>query len=406
LCINDANDALKTGQNPMRKILLSVAVAVACLAGDACAVISVGPSGTVGPLTFDLQPTVADGWSTLGVGNWDGTFVGTSYLDAYVIAVTSAATVTTALGTSTTMPPSQNAMARWNKVGHWLQTRPVGNDYLILMATLQNDTACAVSALSITEDWDQKNTRPVSEQIPGHRVFWSLSGNAGSWVLIPELSTFDVNSGAQTLSATVALGSWTAGSPLYIIWVDDNGSGSTADPMEGAYTLDNIIFSVPINPAPPAFANATDPTNRTVLQGASTTLSATASGCPASTYQWYKEDRSHPISDATNSSHTLANIQPADAGVYFVAAYSSQGVAESHHATVTVTPAPALTITPINDGAITGVNLSWNAPDFALESSTTLAAGSWSTVAGAPVGGPSWTVSPISGRKFYRLHKP
>src|SRR5437879_5170839 len=49
------------------KNLCSVAAALVCLAGNARAAISVGPGGTA-LLTFDTQPRVADGWSTLSVG--------------------------------------------------------------------------------------------------------------------------------------------------------------------------------------------------------------------------------------------------------------------------------------------------------------------------------------------------
>src|SRR5262245_18212297 len=156
------------------------------------AVISIGPSQAAGPLQFGSFPPATD-WSTIGVGTGAGTYTDTNTLDAAVIANTVATNITAMLGSDGTQPPAQNAIARWNNAGFYLQTRPTGNDYQILMARLRNDTGADRSELIISYDWDQRNNIPVNESVAGHRVFWSLTGEANSWTLIPELSTFDNN---------------------------------------------------------------------------------------------------------------------------------------------------------------------------------------------------------------------
>src|SRR6185295_12638968 len=104
----------------MKKLLLSLTASLVCLSPSGWAQIPVTLSGA-GPLTFDATPTVADGWSTISVGASAGTYTVDTAMDTAVIANTSAAAITTALGTSTTQPPSQNAIARHNTAGFYLQ---------------------------------------------------------------------------------------------------------------------------------------------------------------------------------------------------------------------------------------------------------------------------------------------
>ncbi len=231
----------------MKKSLLSLILSVACLVPSVQAAISVDADG-VGPFDFPARPTVAEGWSTLGVGTAANAYNNAAALDEAVIANTDATAVTTELGSSATAPvPSANAIARWNSTLLLVQSRPTENAYNILMATLQNDTGIDVTTLNITYDWGQKNTSTPTEQIPGHRVFYSTTGTPGSWVLIPELSSFDNSATDQNVVANVALASpWSLGTALYIIWVDDNADGGT----EGAYTIDNISFTPVTGPLP------------------------------------------------------------------------------------------------------------------------------------------------------------
>ena len=68
------------------------------------------------PTTYDFPaiPAVAD-FSTLNVGTGiDGTITDNAGFDAKIIAAADAATITTVLGSSGTIPPSNSGVARFN----------------------------------------------------------------------------------------------------------------------------------------------------------------------------------------------------------------------------------------------------------------------------------------------------
>src|SRR5688572_19008906 len=119
------------------------------LAGAAQAAISVSGGGT-GTLTFDALPAVTE-WSTLNLTGGGNSIQSTAVMDAYVQA-RSAADVNAVLGSSGTVPPSGNALARWNSAQFYLQTLPTGNAATLLMATLQNDVGADANDMTITYD--------------------------------------------------------------------------------------------------------------------------------------------------------------------------------------------------------------------------------------------------------------
>src|SRR5436190_360246 len=266
----------------LRRLGLAALTALCAHAGyQAHAQILVGPAGS-GTNTFDTQPTVAQGWSTVSVGASAGAFTTPGNLDNHVITNTAATSVATALGSSTTYPPSANGIARWNNnatagQGFYIQTRTTGNDYLLLQATLQNNTGSNITHVKVDFDWDQRNPPPPVEEISGHRAFYSLTGARNSWILIPEFSTFTVSSTLQHLSATLPLGSWTNGARLYIIWADDNGSAGTEvqASREGTYTIDN--FAVAAIPATNVVITQ-HPITQSVAPGGAVSMSVVANG--------------------------------------------------------------------------------------------------------------------------------
>jgi len=296
----------------------------------------------------------------------------------------------------TTDPPFENNVGVWSSAsGGFICTRPAGVAYSGIMATLSNATASAINSFGIRYDFTVFSTNaPGSEQVPGHLAYYSTSGASGSWTQIPELSdpVKDQLAGTYAKSAYVTLGStWSAGTKLYILWVDE-----AAYPLDPDYAneIDNVQFFTCAlhSPGPPAFLNNTDPTNRTVVQCQSTTFTAgtVIDGCsPAVTYQWYKTDTNHLISGATSLSYTIANVQPADAGVYFVRAANSVGAAESHHATLTVTAPIMIQIDPLFQTA----DLIW--PSGVLQWNTNLSLGmGWTDVPGS--GNAGFATSPYT----------
>ena len=79
----------------------------------------------------------------------------------------------------------------------------------------------------------------------------------------------------------------------------------------------------------------------TVFVGKTVTLTATADGNPAPTFQWLKNGS--PISGATNAVLTFAAVALSDAGTYQVRATNSAGSALSPEAVLIVEPAPLTT---------------------------------------------------------------
>lgn len=100
-------------------------------------------------------------------------------------------------------------------------------------------------------------------------------------------------------------------------------------------------------PAAPVFT--TQPSNQTVVDGATVTFTSLASGYPAPTYQWYKWDGSTldgnadpvyvAIGGATSRILSFAAALADDGYVYRCTATNSEGSANSSAATLTVTAA-------------------------------------------------------------------
>ncbi len=94
----------------------------------------------------------------------------------------------------------------------------------------------------------------------------------------------------------------------------------------------------PAGTTPPVIA--AQPATSTARTGQSLTLSATASGSPAPTYQWLKN--AVPIPGATHATLVLDALRFTDAGTYAVVATNSAGAETSNPATLTVAPAAQL----------------------------------------------------------------
>jgi hypothetical protein len=83
---------------------------------------------------------------------------------------------------------------------------------------------------------------------------------------------------------------------------------------------------------PPAIVN--QPQSQTVVAGTNAILTITTSGTPAPAYQW--QFNSAILPGATNSTLVLSNVQPAQAGDYFVTVTNAIGSATSAVAAITV----------------------------------------------------------------------
>jgi len=160
---------------------------------------------------------------------------------------------------------------------------------------------------------------------------------------------------ANPASADVDVRWWYKGSPL-----SDggrfSGTGTTSLTIEpvtpediGSYVLratlgslsDQADVALVIASAPTITAQ---PQNADACDGASVTLSVTASGQGTLRYTWSKDGA--PIPGSSGSSFTIANANPALAGVYTVTVSTDCGSVTSSSATVTVRPATTITQQP------------------------------------------------------------
>ena len=107
---------------------------------------------------------------------------------------------------------------------------------------------------------------------------------------------------------------------------------SLSSPLADTYVIyDNVrVLAQAITPA-----ITTQPTNKTVNSGGNATFTASASGAPAPSYQWFFG--SAPISGATSGSYTKTNVQPGDAGNYHLTASNVVTSVTSSNAALTVT---------------------------------------------------------------------
>ena len=122
----------------------------------------------------------------------------------------------------------------------FIGTTPTGVDATLTMVTLTNGTGVNLSTFNITYDLASQNAATqVETEIPGHRVYFSLTGNANSWNPIGDFGTLG------SVSVNAAVGSWAAGTNAYVLWLDDN---SVTNP-DALYSIDNVRFTAVPEPS-------------------------------------------------------------------------------------------------------------------------------------------------------------
>lgn len=263
---------------------------------------SVGAGGYTNDFSSPLA--VAD-FATTTIAGGSGTIANAAGLDAAVAAMT-AASITTTLPPTPVIPAPPTGTATYNSTDSNLQTRPSGVTMCVIMATLINNAGANASSVSLSYSLTQSNI--VNEEVNGVRVYYSLTGAANSWNYVPAWSA----SVAGQVSAIVTLaGPWNVGSPLYLLFADDNGSSSP----DTANQIDNFSFAVS-GPAPELpVAIVSQPQNQTIFEHQSATFTVGVSGNAPFAFQWYRGV--DPVSNATNASYTLENAQLADSGAQF-----------------------------------------------------------------------------------------
>lgn len=181
-------------------------------------------------VTFDTVPDVAD-WSTSTVAGASGTVTTAAGLDSTVAGLT-ADSINSPLGDNGVSPPAFNALAQYDSVALNVQTRPTGVTMTPLMATLQNGAGGTITKLAI--DYDLGANAPAAEEVPGHRVYFSLDG--ATWNVIDALSGVGTPGHLSATADFSAIGTWEVNAPFYLLWADDNASPSP----DTGFTLDNV----------------------------------------------------------------------------------------------------------------------------------------------------------------------
>jgi hypothetical protein len=120
----------------------------------------------------------------------------------------------------------------------------------------------------------------------------------------------------------------------------------------GSITSSNTVLTVDGSPI-----ITEQPTNTSVVLGSNVTFTVAASGSDPLTYQWYFYQTNSSIvalSDGTNVSYALDNVQTNNAGNYFLIVSNSFNTVTSSVVTLTVLTPPLLLTQPAN--VVTGTN--------------------------------------------------
>jgi hypothetical protein len=215
-------------------------------------------------------------------------------------------------------------VARQNTTAGNIFTQPTGVPAAVIKATLQNNSGGDLNVLRISYAYTIPSA-PVTDNVPGQRVFWSLSGTPSSWALIPELSGVTA---PGTLNATVGVGTWATGTPLYLMWLDDNNQTGN----DGAFAIDNVVFTTEVS-SPIVITN--DPDSLVVGERGTAVFTVEASGSPQG-FHWLSNGV--PIPGANSATYTIPSAPySANGAVYSCIVSNGFNSPTSAGATLTVT---------------------------------------------------------------------
>jgi hypothetical protein len=126
----------------------------------------------------------------------------------------------------------------------------------------------------------------------------------------------------------------------------------TVSNTAGAVASSNALLTVLSGPIISA-----QPSNQTVIAGAPAIFSVAAAGTAPLDYQW--QFNSAAIAGATQSSYSLANVDPTNAGTYSAVVSNAYGAAVSSNALLTVLVPPSIITQFSNQTVVAGANVSF-----------------------------------------------
>jgi hypothetical protein len=300
------------------------------LATAALLVVAAGAHAQIS-INLGVNPTIDFTASPLNVLEWAtqdnilpgdaGTYESPAAVDGAAQLIDQASVVTalpTVAGTGTAR------VARQNTTGGNIFTQPTGVPLAVLKATLQNNSGADINVLQISYNYTIP-VAPVTDAVPGQRVFWSLTGAPSSWNLIPSLSGVTT---AGLLNATVGIGAWANGTPLYLMWLDDNNLTGG----DGAFAIDNVVFTGELSTA---ITITDNPDSISVPERGLASFTVAATGSPLG-FHWLSNGVAIP--GANSATYTIPSAPySANGAVYSCIVSNGINSPTSAGATLTVT---------------------------------------------------------------------
>ena len=215
----------------------------------------VGPAGYTN--SFDTLPLAAD-WATAArAGAVNDVYDMDADVNTNGLITTSL--VTNRLTASANNPPGLLPTAQWSSTGLYIQTRPSGGRYTVIMGKFVNDTRSNATEIAISYTRTFAGNPALEDTNKGTRVYYSLTGASNSWINLEAFNTTATN-GSLNLSTNLAV-DWPYGTNLFVLWVDDNALPAT----DVANQMDNFSLRLTAGFAPTVFARLDGPTHNAVL---------------------------------------------------------------------------------------------------------------------------------------------
>ena len=126
--------------------------------------------------------------------------------------------------------------------------------------------------------------------------------------------------------------------------------------VSDGYTTVTQRFTIAVASAAPAITS--QPQGGALVAGANFTMCATLSGTAPIRYQWWVNN--HTIAGATNACYAITNVQPGNAGSYYVVASNVGGSVTSAVAILTVLAPPSIVTPPPSQTVLAGATVTFN----------------------------------------------